>query len=86
RNVVLVGHGGSGKTSLAEALLWRAGATQRQGRVDDASSILDTEPEETKRKISISLALAPFEWTDSRGTAHKINLIDTPGYADFIGD
>ncbi|HEX9260766.1 MAG TPA: GTP-binding protein, partial [Acidimicrobiales bacterium] len=81
RNVVLVGHGGSGKTSLAEALLARAGAIARAGKVDDGTSVCDTEPEEQKRKISISLALAPFEWQ-----GHKVNLIDTPGYADFSAD
>jgi elongation factor G len=86
RNVVLIGHGGSGKTSLAEALLSRSGAVVRPGKVDDGSSNLDTEPEEHKRKISISLALAPIEWTDSTGNAHKINIIDTPGYADFVSD
>ncbi len=81
RNVALVGHGGSGKTTLAEALLFTAGATTRQGSVDQGTSILDFEPEETERKISLGLALASVEW---RG--HKINLIDTPGYADFSGD
>ncbi len=86
RNVVLLGHGGTGKTSLAEALLLRSGAVTRTGKVDEGTSTLDTEPEEIKRKISISLGLAPFEWTDSTGTPHKINVIDTPGYADFVGD
>ncbi len=81
RNVALVGHGGSGKTTLAEALLFVAGATTRQGSVDQGTSILDFEPEETERKISLGLALASFEWK-----GHKINLIDTPGYADFSGD
>ena len=74
RNVALVGHGGSGKTTLVEALLARAGAIPRIGRVEDGTTVSDTEPEEQKRKISISLALAPFEWE-----GHKINLIDTPG-------
>src|SRR5579875_1634190 len=81
RNVVLVGHGGSGKTSLAEALLFCSGAVTRQGRVEDGTTTTDFDPEAVKRKISVSLGVAPFEW---RG--HKINLIDTPGYADFVGE
>ena len=81
RNVILVGHGGSGKTTLAEALLARAGAINRIGRVEDGTTASDTEPEEQKRGISISLAVLPFEWS-----GHKVNLIDTPGYADFVGD
>jgi elongation factor G len=86
RNVALVGHGGSGKTTLAEALLARSGAVSRPGRVDDGTSLLDTEPEEQKRHISLSLALAPFDWTASDGRTYRINLIDTPGYADFVGE
>ena len=81
RNVALVGHGGAGKTSLAEALLYVAGAIPRVGRVEDGTTVCDFDPEEHRRKISVSLALAPFEWED-----HKINVIDTPGYADFVGD
>jgi elongation factor G len=81
RNVALVGHGGSGKTTLAEALLHRSGAINRLGRVEDGSTVCDHEPEEQKRGLSLSLALAPFEWK-----GHKVNLIDTPGYADFLGD
>jgi len=81
RNVALVGHSGAGKTTLAEALLFRAGAITRAGRVEDGTTVCDFEPEEQKRHLSLSLALAPFEWE-----GHKINLIDTPGYADFIGD
>jgi elongation factor G len=81
RNVVLVGHSGTGKTTLTEALLSRAGAIARAGRVEDGNTVSDFEPEEQKRRISISLALAPFEWE-----GHKVNLIDTPGYADFVGD
>jgi len=81
RNVVLVGHGSSGKTTLAEALLFEAGAIPRTGRVEDGNTVCDTDPEEQKRGISLSLALAPFEWK-----GHKVNLIDTPGYADFEGE
>src|SRR6516164_7409285 len=80
RNVALVGHGGAGKTTLAEALLHHAGAIERLGRVDDGTTVCDHEPEEQRRHLSLSLAVAPFEWK-----GHKVNLIDTPGYADFIG-
>jgi elongation factor G len=78
RNVALVGHGGAGKTSLAEALLFTAGAIGRLGRVEDGTTVCDADPEEHKRRQSLSLALAPFHWK-----GHKVNLIDTPGYADF---
>jgi len=81
RNVVLVGHNGSGKTSLAEALLFRAGVTTRPGTVEKGSTVLDHDPEERERQQSISLAVASFDWND-----HRINLIDTPGYADFRGE
>jgi len=81
RNVALVGHNGAGKTTLAEALLFRAGAIGRQGRVEDGSTVFDFDQEEHQRGLSMSLAMAPMEWHD-----HKINIIDTPGYADFIGD
>jgi elongation factor G len=81
RNVALVGHGGSGKTSLAEALLYDAGAIGRLGRVEDGTTTTDFDPEEAKRRISVSLAMAPFEHD-----GHKVNLIDTPGYADFVSD
>ena len=81
RNVALVGHGGSGKTSLAEALLHRAGAINRLGRVESGTTVCDHDPEEQRRGLSLSLAVAPFEWK-----GHKVNLIDTPGYADFMGD
>ncbi len=81
RNVALVGHSGAGKTSLAEALLHRAGAISRMGRVEDGTTACDYDPEEHKRGISLSLSVAPFEWRD-----HKVNLVDTPGYADFLGE
>jgi elongation factor G len=81
RNVALVGHGGVGKTSLAEALLFRAGVINRQGRVEDGNTVCDYDATEHERGLSLSLALAPFEWN-----GYKINLIDTPGYADFVGD
>lgn len=81
RNVLLVGHGGTGKTMLAEAMLFTAGVTTRTGSVEEGTTVTDFEPEETKKQISVSLALAPLEW---RGT--KINVLDAPGYADFIGD
>ncbi len=81
RNVVLVGHGGAGKTSLAEAMLFMAGETKRLGTVDDGHSSLDYDPEEIKRQMTVSLALAPVS---HKGV--KINIIDTPGFADFTGD
>src|SRR3982751_2711549 len=81
RNVALVGHGGAGKTSLAEALLFCSGAINRHGRVEDGTTTTDFDPEEIKRGISLSLSLAPFEYQ-----GHKINILDVPGYADFVGD
>ncbi|HVL90143.1 MAG TPA: elongation factor G [Actinomycetota bacterium] len=81
RNVILVGHQGAGKTSLAEALLFASGTINRPGRVEDGNTVTDFDPDEVKRQISVSLGLAPFEWHD-----HKINLLDAPGYADFVGD
>jgi len=81
RNVAVTGHGGSGKTTLVETLLHLVGATNRLGKVDDGTSILDTDPEEHKRRITINMALASFT---HEGT--KLNLLDTPGFADFAGD
>lgn len=86
RNVVLVGQSGAGKTSVAEALLARAGVVTRAGRVDDGTSMLDTEPESTKRRMSLSLAFAPFEWSLPDGPTFKVNLLDAPGYPDFVGE
>jgi elongation factor G len=81
RNLVLLGHGGTGKTSFAEAALFVSGAINRLGRVDDGTTASDFDPDETKRKVSINASLLPIEWD-----GHKINIIDAPGYADFIGD
>ncbi len=83
RNVALVGHSGAGKTTLAEALLHRAGVVPRLGRVEEGSTVCDTEPEEIKRGISLSPAVAPFTWKATDGREYLVNLIDTPGYADF---
>ncbi|HTE16980.1 MAG TPA: GTP-binding protein, partial [Armatimonadota bacterium] len=81
RNVALAGHQGSGKTSLAEAILYQTGGIDRLGRVDEGTAKTDFDPDEVRRHISINLALAPAEWH-----GHKINIIDTPGYLDFIGE
>jgi elongation factor G len=81
RNLVLLGHGGCGKTMLAEAMLYATKATDRFGKVDDGNSVMDYDPEEIKRKISISTAIAPLEYADC-----KVNLLDTPGFFDFVGE
>ena len=81
RNVALVSHHGTGKTSLIEAALFRTKAIARQGKIEDGTTALDFTAEEQHRRISISLGLAPIEWKNQ-----KINFIDTPGYADFVGD
>ena len=86
RNVVLVGHSGCGKTTLVEALLHRAGVTTRVGRVEDGSTVTGSDPEEVKRGMSLSLGIAPFEWKASDGESYKVNLLDAPGYADFVGE
>jgi elongation factor G len=86
RNVAIVGHSGCGKTTLAEALLMRAGILARAGRVEDGTTVCDTEPEEAKRGMSLSLAIAPLDWKASDGETYKVNLIDTPGYTDFAAD
>lgn len=78
RNIALVGHGGTGKTSLAEAMIYNTGATKRLGKVDDGNTVSDYLPEEVKKKITISTALVPCEYKNC-----KINVLDTPGYADF---
>src|SRR5512132_4643595 len=81
RNLGIVGHGGVGKTSLVEAMLFAAGAVNRLGKVDDGSTTTDFDPDEIRRKISINTAVAYCDWK-----GHHINLIDTPGYGDFIAD
>ena len=81
RNVVLLGHGGCGKTTLAEAMCYLAGMTSRMGKVEDKNTVSDFTKEEQKRGISIRTSLIPMEWQDC-----KINVLDTPGYFDFIGE
>ena len=81
RNIGFVGHGGVGKTSLVEGMLHAAGAVSRLGRVDDGTTTTDFDPDEIKRKISLSTAVA---FCDYKG--HRLNLVDTPGYGDFVSD
>ena len=81
RNVVLLGHGGSGKSSLAEAMAYVSGATSRMGKIADGNTISDFDKEEQKREFSISTSLVPIEWEKA-----KINILDTPGYFDFVGE
>ncbi|MBR4537632.1 MAG: GTP-binding protein, partial [Clostridia bacterium] len=81
RNITLIGHGSNGKTTLTEAMLYAAGHVDRQGKVEDGAATTDYDPEEIKRHISISAAVAPVEWKNT-----KINVIDVPGYFDFIGE
>jgi elongation factor G len=81
RNVALISHVGAGKTSLVDAALYDSGTVTRQGKVDDGTSISDYDPDELKRHMSLNVKALPVEWKD-----HKINFIDTPGYADFAGE
>ena len=81
RSVVLAGHSGAGKTTLAEALLFRTGAINRLGRVEDGTTSLDTEPEEQKRHISLSLAVASLD-----DDGNVVTIVDTPGYPDFVAE
>ena len=81
RNVVLLGHGGSGKTTLTEAMAYLSGITNRLGRVDDGNTVSDFDKEEIKRKFSISTSVIPIEWNKV-----KINILDTPGFFDFVGE
>ena len=79
-NIALAGHSGSGKTSIAEAMLYLSGATDRRGKVSEGNTVCDSDPEEIRRKASVSAAVAPLEWHN-----HKINLLDAPGLFDFEG-
>ncbi|MCH5274344.1 MAG: elongation factor G [Lachnospiraceae bacterium] len=81
RNVVLLGHGGSGKTSLAEAMAYLSGITSRMGKVEDGNTVSDYSKEEQKRQFSISTSVIPVEWE-----GYKINILDAPGYFDFVGE
>ncbi len=81
RNIVLLGHGSAGKTSLAEAMLFTSGAINRMGEVENGTTVADFDEEEIRRHISLNLALVPVEWGDC-----KINVLDTPGYTDFVGE
>src|SRR6266498_5558154 len=81
RNIALVSHGGAGKTMLAEAFLHATGATTRLGKVEDGTTISDYDDEEHRRKISLYTSVIPVEFRD-----HKINILDAPGYNDFVGE
>ena len=81
RNVVLLGHGGSGKTTLTEAMAYLGGITNRMGNVTDGNTISDYDKEEIKRKFSIGGSVVPVEWNKV-----KVNILDTPGYFDFVGE
>ena len=81
RNIALVSHSSAGKTMLAEAFLHFTGATTRLGRIEDGSSISDFEEEEHRRGISLSTGVVPIEFNN-----HKLNILDTPGYTDFVGE
>ncbi|MGQ9473989.1 MAG: elongation factor G, partial [Candidatus Caldatribacteriaceae bacterium] len=81
RNVGLFSHAGAGKTTLAEAMLFNGGIITRRGKVEEGNTVSDWQPEEIKRRISIDLSVLPFSWRE-----YKINLVDTPGYVDFVGN
>jgi elongation factor G len=81
RDIVLVSHGGAGKTSLSEAMLYNSGAVNRLGRVDEGTTVSDYDAEEVRRKFSVSTSILPCEWK-----GHKLNVLDTPGYMDFVGE
>ncbi len=81
RNIVFLGHSGCGKTSLAEAMLYDTGATNRLGRVEDGNTVSDYDEDEIHRTMSLNLSMIPCEWQ-----GHKINVLDAPGYLDFQGE
>lgn len=81
RNIALLGHGGSGKTSLAEAMLFVTGAIDRMGKTTDGNTVSDSDPEEVKRGYSLSTSVIPVEWKNT-----KINILDAPGYLEFVGE
>src|SRR3989440_7963360 len=81
RNIALISHVGTGKTSLIDAALYDSSAVTRQGKVDEGTSVVDYDPEELKRRMSLNAKVLPVEWKN-----HKINFIDTPGYPDFVGE
>ena len=81
RNVVLLGHGGAGKTTLVEAMAYLSGMTSRLGKVSDGNTVSDFDKEEIKRQFSISTSVVPIQWNDM-----KINILDTPGFFDFVGE
>ena len=81
RNVALIGHSSSGKTTLAEAMLFNTGATSRRGRVEDGTTVADWDDEAIRRQISVSASLVPSEWQ-----GFKLNIVDTPGFIDFSGE
>ena len=81
RNIALIGHGGCGKTSLAEAMLYISGCTDRLGKINDGNTVCDFDADEIAKKFSLSTALAPLIWKDI-----KINILDCPGYLDFSGE
>src|SRR4030042_1713192 len=81
RNVVLLSHSGAGKTAISEAMLFNTGAISRLGRIDEGTTTSDYAPAEIRRKISLNLSLLPCAWKKT-----KLNIIDTPGYADFVGE
>ena len=81
RNVVVLGHGGCGKTTMVEAMAYVTGAIKRMGKISDGNTISDFDKEETKRLFSIGTSIVPIEWENI-----KINLLDTPGYFDFVGE
>ena len=81
RNIALIGHSSSGKTTLAEAVLFNTGATSRRGRVEDGTTVSDWDDEEIRRRISVNISVVPCEWREA-----KINLLDTPGFIDFVGE